>query len=88
MDVVERRELLNFLWWGDDFERSRLEFVEMQHRGYRRWVRSSPEHARQGIRDARAAAPGGLLAFTTALAPHFPIYGEWLAVVKSRHLAG
>lgn len=87
MDALERRELCNYLWFGEDFERSRMEFVEMPHRGYRRWVRSSPEHARQAIRDARAAAPDGLRAFCVALRPHFSVYGAFLQAAEERGLA-
>lgn len=86
MDAYDRRLLLNYLWFGEDFERSRLEFVEMPHRGYRRWVRSAPEHARQAIRDARAAAPDGLLAFCEALRPHYSIYGDFLEAAADHDL--
>lgn len=86
MDCVERRHLLNFLWFGLDFERSRQEFVDMPHRGYRRWVRSAPKHAQQAIRDGRAAAPGGLVAFCEALRQHFPIYGEFLDAAAEHDL--
>lgn len=86
MDCVERRNLLNFLWFGLDFERSRQEFVDMHHRGYRHWVRSAPEHAQQSIRDGRAAAPEGLVAFCEALRPHYPIYGDFLEAAEEHGL--
>jgi hypothetical protein len=87
MDTTDRRALLNFLWFTEDFERSRQSFEDVRSRGFRQWVRQAPKHAQQGIRDARAAAPDGLVAFCTALAPHFPVYAEWLQVVEEHDLA-
>jgi hypothetical protein len=88
MDAFDRRGLLNFLWFTEDFERSRLEFVAYPHRGFRQRVRQAPKPAQQAIRDARAAAPDGLVAFCTALAPHFPVYASWLECVEQHDLAG
>ena len=88
MDAFDRNILMRFLYWGEDFERSRQGFIDCNHRAFRQWVRQAPEHAQAAIKAARAAAPDGLYAFAAALADHFPVYGEWLAVVDTRGLAG
>lgn len=87
MDAYDRTLLMRYLYWGEDFERSRQGFIEANHRAFRQWVRQAPDHAQDAIRAARHAAPEGLYAFAEALSSHFPVYGEWISFVDDHRLA-